>query len=79
MKSSISWDITPYSPLNVNLCFGGTYVLHLQGRKIRRPRNQHKAGGKQRNLLSESSGSSETSVEFQLAIYRYILKDRSNK
>jgi hypothetical protein len=33
MKSSIFWDITPCSPLSVNRRFGGTYRLHLQGRK----------------------------------------------
>jgi hypothetical protein len=33
-KITIFWDITPYSPLNVNRRFGGTYRLHLQGRKI---------------------------------------------
>jgi hypothetical protein len=31
MKSIIFWDITPYSTLSVNRCFGGTYRLHLQG------------------------------------------------
>jgi hypothetical protein len=29
MKSSILWDIKPYSPLKVNRCFGGTYRLHF--------------------------------------------------
>jgi hypothetical protein len=33
MKSTISWDITPCSPLSVNRRFGGTYRPHLQGRK----------------------------------------------
>jgi hypothetical protein len=33
MKSIIFWDITPCSPLSVNRRFGGTYRLHLQGRK----------------------------------------------
>jgi hypothetical protein len=33
MKSTILWDITPCNPLSVNLRFGGTYRLHLQGRK----------------------------------------------
>jgi hypothetical protein len=36
MKSSIFWDITLCSPLNVNRRFGGTYRLHLQGRRISR-------------------------------------------
>jgi hypothetical protein len=30
MKSTILWDITPCSPLEVNRRFGGTYRLHLQ-------------------------------------------------
>jgi hypothetical protein len=33
MKSSIFWDITRCSPFQVNRRFGGTYHLHLQGRK----------------------------------------------
>jgi hypothetical protein len=33
MKSTIFWGITPYSPLSVNRHFGGTYRLHLHGRK----------------------------------------------
>jgi hypothetical protein len=33
MKSIIFWDITPCSPFSVNRRFGGTYCLHLQGRK----------------------------------------------
>jgi hypothetical protein len=33
MKSTIFWDITPFSPLSVNRRFGGTYRLHLQDRK----------------------------------------------
>jgi hypothetical protein len=36
MKSSIFWDITPCSTLNVNRRFGETYRLHFQGRKISR-------------------------------------------
>jgi hypothetical protein len=33
MKSTHFWHITPCSPLSVNRHFGGTYRLHLQGRK----------------------------------------------
>jgi hypothetical protein len=40
MKSTIFWDITPSSPLRANRRFGGTYRLHLQGRRISRARNQ---------------------------------------
>jgi hypothetical protein len=33
MKSIIFWDVTPCSLLSCNRHFGGTYLLHLQGRK----------------------------------------------
>jgi hypothetical protein len=36
MKSAIFLDIMPCSPLKVNRRFGGTYRLHLQGRRISR-------------------------------------------
>jgi hypothetical protein len=34
LKRSIFWNITPCSPLKVNRCFGGTCLLHLQGRRL---------------------------------------------
>jgi hypothetical protein len=34
MKSTIFWDIKLCSLLKVNRRFGGTYRLHLQGRRI---------------------------------------------
>jgi hypothetical protein len=34
LKSTIFWDITTCSPLSVNRRFGGTYRLHLYGRKL---------------------------------------------
>jgi hypothetical protein len=34
MKSSISWDITPCSPLKVNRRFGRIYRLYLQDQRI---------------------------------------------
>jgi hypothetical protein len=33
MKSTIFWDMTPFSPLSSNLRFGGTYRLYLQSQK----------------------------------------------
>jgi hypothetical protein len=42
-KSSIFWDITPCSPLKVKRRFGGTYRIHLQGRRISRARNQNES------------------------------------
>jgi hypothetical protein len=36
MMSIIFWYVTSRSPLKVNGRFGGTYLLHLQGRNINR-------------------------------------------
>jgi hypothetical protein len=33
MKSIIFWDVTPCRLLSCNRRFGGTYLLHLQGRR----------------------------------------------
>jgi hypothetical protein len=43
MRSSIFWDVTPRSTLKVNRRFGGTYLLRLQGRRIRQARNQRES------------------------------------
>jgi hypothetical protein len=40
VKSTVFWDIKPCGPLKVNRCFGGTYRLHFQGRRMNRARNQ---------------------------------------
>jgi hypothetical protein len=45
MKSTICWDVTPCSRLNVNRRLGGTYRIHLQGR-ISRARYLRETGGK---------------------------------
>jgi hypothetical protein len=47
MKSSIFWDITPCSPLNVNRRFGGTCRFRLLGRRESQARISVKSGGKQ--------------------------------
>jgi hypothetical protein len=83
MKSTIFWDITPRSPLIVNRRFGGTYCLHLQGRK-NKPSKKPAC-----HLLShwflaqlifstlkmEAICSSETSVDTQWTTRRYIPED----
>jgi hypothetical protein len=79
--SSILWDITPCSPLKANRPFGGTYRIHLQGRRISRVRNQRES----RSLVSCSAYSStlkidaicssETLVDFQRTTRRYIPED----
>jgi hypothetical protein len=43
MKSSVFWDITPYSPLKANRRFGGTCRLQLQGQGISQARNQRES------------------------------------
>jgi hypothetical protein len=43
LKRTIFWDMTPCSLLKVNRRFGGTYRLHLQGRRIRRASNQRES------------------------------------
>jgi hypothetical protein len=40
LKISVFWDIMPFSLLKVYRRFGGTRLLHLQGR-ISQGRNQH--------------------------------------
>jgi hypothetical protein len=47
LKSSVIWDITLRSPLEVNRRFEETCRLHLQNRRISQARNQHEAGSKQ--------------------------------
>jgi hypothetical protein len=46
IKSIIPWDMTLCSLLSVNRRFGGTYRLHLQGRKNRFSKPASKTGGK---------------------------------
>jgi hypothetical protein len=51
MKCTIFWDITQCIPLKVNRRLGGTYRLHLQGRRISRARTSVRAGVKQSPCL----------------------------
>jgi hypothetical protein len=44
MKSSIFYDIIPYTPLKVSRRFGEKCSLYLQGWKLYQGRNQHEAG-----------------------------------
>jgi hypothetical protein len=36
MKNAVFWDVAPCRSCEINRRFGGTYRLHLQGRKIRK-------------------------------------------
>jgi hypothetical protein len=57
MKSYIFWDITPCSPLKVNLRFVEECRLHLHGRRVNQAINQNE---KQRARLSWHSNSKKT-------------------
>jgi hypothetical protein len=63
MKSSISWDIMPWSPFKINRRFAGIYLLFLQSRIL----NQETCLIFLLNLFfrKEDTCSSETSVDFQ--------------
>jgi hypothetical protein len=71
MKSTIFWDMTLCSPLSCNRRFGGTYRLHLQGRRIISARTSRQAGSKQ------AIGSSETLVATQRTTRRHIPEDNA--
>jgi hypothetical protein len=49
--STIFWNVMSCNPVEVHLCFGGTYRLLPQGRRVSEARNQHKAGVCRRLLL----------------------------
>jgi hypothetical protein len=53
---SFIWDITLYSPLNIEGYFGRICRLHLRGRRISQARNQYEASNKQSNPLAQISG-----------------------
>jgi hypothetical protein len=73
MKSTIVWDIMPYSPLKINRRFGGTSRLHLQGRRISRARNQRESRWKALNV--EAIRYAETLVDIKRTTPRYIPED----
>jgi hypothetical protein len=58
IKSSIFWDITPYSPLKVNRCFGGICHLYFQGQRI----SKHEAGSNFFQLTTRSYISEDRNV-----------------
>jgi hypothetical protein len=70
MKIIIIWDVTPCSLLSCNRRFGGTYRLHLQGRRL-----LVLAEIISSTLKMEAICSSETSVETQQTTRRHIPED----
>jgi hypothetical protein len=51
LNSSVFWDITLSSALEINRCFGGTICLYLQDRRISQARDQNEAGSKEFRLF----------------------------
>jgi hypothetical protein len=77
-KFSQRWlrDITPCSLLKVNRHFGGTYRLHLQDQQSLPPAFMlASCSAYSSTLKMEAIYSSETSVDFQRIIRRYIPED----
>jgi hypothetical protein len=83
--STITWDITPSSPLKVNGRFDGKYRVYFRGLRIRRTGNQRESRWQAEpaftlvscsvyssTLKMEAIYSSETSVDFQRTTLRYI-------
>lgn len=84
MKSPVFWDITQYSPLNVNWRFGGACNLHLHGEAD----NKHITALLVTcftlisclgyfSMLKILTCSSETSIDSQRPIRYHIPKDRT--
>jgi hypothetical protein len=84
-KSSIFWDITPFSLLKVNQRFGGACRLHVQDQIISQARDQQAASkavtcfglasclAYSSTVKMEAALSSETSVDFQCNKSRCML------
>jgi hypothetical protein len=71
VKSIIFWDITPCSPLSVNRRFGGTYRLHLQGRRSS-ARNQQ-ANRYQIRITLNNKTTKDTQKKFYKAVAVHVL------
>jgi hypothetical protein len=71
LKSIIFWDMTPCSALSCIRRFGGTYGLHLQGRRIVQQTSEQAVG----SLKMEAIRSSETSGTTQRTTRRHIPGD----
>jgi hypothetical protein len=73
MENSIFWNITLRSPLKVNLRFGGTCRLHLQGLRISQARSQRDAGRRLNIITLRSSLTfGTTCLPFSILIHLFI-------
>jgi hypothetical protein len=89
INGSIFWNIMPCSPLKFNWRSGRTCLL-LEGWRISQTRNEYDVSSEQiiaflsvcfisfsSTLKMEAACSSETSVNFQRTMHRYIPADRT--
>lgn len=51
VMTTVFSNVIPCNPVEVHVCFGGTYRLLPQGRRVSEARNQHKACACRRLLL----------------------------
>jgi hypothetical protein len=51
LKMVIFWDVTPSSPVEVYRCFGGTYCLCLQDRRISQATSEEEVASRTLRLL----------------------------
>jgi hypothetical protein len=42
VKTTVFWDVMPYSPIEVSWLFRGPYNLHLQGWRVNQASNEWK-------------------------------------
>jgi hypothetical protein len=83
VKSSVFWDIPSCGLVKVNRHFGGTYRLHLQGRRVSQAASKQSlpdAGfciAYTSTLKMEAECPCETSVDFHRTTRRYITVDRT--
>jgi hypothetical protein len=56
MKSTVFWNVMPYSLVVVNQHFGGMYCLYLQGYRVIQTRNQQKESRKLDSLFDPEDG-----------------------
>jgi hypothetical protein len=76
-KSFIFWNIMPCSPAKVNRLFGGTYRLHLKGRRVSQARNMLTSClAYSSTLKMEATQSSETCVGFHRTTRHYVPEGR---
>jgi hypothetical protein len=80
MDSSILWYIMPRSPLKNNRCFGGTYRINLQDRRISQTITHREAGSKPCRPFDPENGGDMLfrNIGWISADYKALYPRRSN-